>query len=71
MQIPATNTAAVVNIVRALQSYPLANPAQQNAINGVTAALSDAKSQQHTKRLSREASQLRCVTWIFRVAFRS
>ena len=54
-----------MNIVRTLQSYLLANTAQQNATNGVTAAaagtlittldtgtaaLNDAKSQQRTKR---------------------
>ena len=65
------NTAGVVNLARTLQSYLLANPAQQNTINGVTAAaagtlvtaldagttaLNDAKTAQHTKRLSRDAS---------------
>ena len=65
------NTAEVVNLVRTLQSYLLANPAQQNTINGVTAAaagtlvtaldagttaLSDAKTAQLTKRLSRDGS---------------
>ena len=71
LQVPKWSTASVVNIVRALQSYLLANPTQQNATNGVTAAaagalvtaldagttaLSDAKTAQHTKRLSRDAS---------------
>ena len=71
LQIPGRNTADVVNLVRTLQSYLLANPAQQNTTNGVTAAaagalvttldagtvaLSDVKSAQHTKRLSRDAS---------------
>lgn len=31
LQIPATDTAAVVNIARTLQSYLLANPAQRNS----------------------------------------
>ena len=71
LQIPATNTAAVVNIVRTLQSYLLAHTAQQNATNGVTAAaagtlittldtdtaaLNDAKSQQRTKREGRDST---------------
>ena len=71
LQVPKWSTASVVNIVRTLQSYLLANPTQQNATNGVTAAaagalvtaldagtfaLSDAKTAQHTKRLSRDAS---------------
>ena len=72
LKIPASNTLAVVQIVRMLQGYLLANPAQQNTLNGATAAaagtlvtaldagmtaLSNAKSQQNTKRLGREASQ--------------
>ena len=71
LQIPDRNTADVVNLARTLQSYLLANPAQQNAVNGVTAAaagtlvtaldagttaLNDAKTAQHTKRLSRDVS---------------
>ena len=71
LQIPATNTAAVVNIVRTLQSYLLAHTAQQNATNGVTAAaagtlittldidtaaLNDAKSQKRTKREGRDST---------------
>ena len=72
LKIPASNTLAVVQIVRTLQSYLLANPAQQNSVNGVTAAaagtlvtaldagttaMSNARSQQNTKRLGREGSQ--------------
>jgi hypothetical protein len=72
LKVPASNTLAVVQIVRTLQGYLLANPAQQNTLNGATAAaagtlvtaldaglaaLSNAKSQQNTKRLSREVSQ--------------
>ena len=71
LQIPKWSTASVVNIVRTLRSYLLANPAQQNSLNGVTAAaagalvtaldagtaaLSDARTAQHTKRVSRDAS---------------
>ena len=72
------NTAEVVNLVRTLQSYLLANPAQQNTVNGVTAAagtlvtaldagttaLSDAKTAQHTKRLSRDASHRDLSTYL-------
>ena len=71
LKIPASNNLGVVQIARTLQSYLLANSAQQNTLNGVTAAasgalvtgldsgmnaLSNARSQQNAKRLIREAS---------------
>jgi len=70
LRIPASNTLGVVQIVRTLQSYLLANSAQQNTLNGATAAagtlvtgldagttaLSNARSQQNAKRLIREGS---------------
>ena len=72
LQIPRTNTADVLAIVRGLQSYLTANAAQQSTLAGVTAAAAtaliaslentttawnNAKSDQRTKRDSRESSQ--------------
>ena len=72
LQIPKTNTAGVLAIVRGLQSYFTANAAQQNTQAGVTAAAAtaliaslensvtawnNAKTDQRTKRDGRESSQ--------------
>lgn len=69
--IPATNTAEVLNIVRALQTYLTSNPTHANATAGVTATaagaqvtalegavttLNNVKSAQRTKREARDAS---------------
>jgi hypothetical protein len=71
LQIPDTNTAAVVDIVRTLQVYFTAHPTHQNAATGVTAAasaplvtsldstttaLNNAKSGQRLKREARDTT---------------
>ena len=72
LRIPATNTAEVASLLRGLQAFFAANPTRQNATAGVTAAaagplvtaldnaveaLNNAKSDQRTKRGSRDTSQ--------------
>ena len=72
LRIPASNTAGVLNLLRGLQAYFTANAAQQSTQAGVTAAAAtalissleyattawnNAKSDQRTRRDSRDSSQ--------------